>query len=702
MPRKGQILSPAAIEQMKKSKIQKMLSKYHWEVAEEFKDVVIDNGSRNRSKKFITISEFKDFLENGETLKSIKKQGISKHLIQFFSNLLQGKIQISKKKFIEEYNSGLSLDEIGERHNITRDDMMFLRQLYGQKPKGAKFIHRKNTEVPLTQRQIEILYGSMMGDAAKTSPSSAKFKQGIEQKDYLLWKYKEFESVASKNSLQQISGYDKRYDKYHMSWRFYTHANTDVERILEEFYKTGTKQITKELLENLTPLSIAVWYMDDGETDFHFKKIKDTEHKVSSTFMFCTDSFSRESCEDIQIWFGQNYGINTRLVQRELSDGMGYRVAIENESREEFLNIITPYILPMFSYKIDYKIYLDKVNADDHFKVLDDAKDCPLGDQFSNLSLKEQDVYVNKFVSYYHSKSFYRILPVAKNFKKDIFRVFGYDTSKLMHDDGIGFSPVGNKYILSHFPRFWSAKLKARLSPKDIFDNDKYLAEIVREVILDGKFPTSSKILSKLKKYRGNKTISNFSPVVAKSVYDKYCDENSKVLDFCGGYGGRLFGAAASDKVVSYSCIEIDFDSFSGLQDLYRSLRINGELKKEINIFNQDSVLGMKMFSDKAFDFCFTSPPYYDAEEYADDKNQSIQKYENYADWFDKFLVRSIREAMRVSKVVAINIANTGSYKIADDFEEWLKKEEIPYQKDYLRYPKYGGKYKLDPLFVIK
>ena len=36
MPRKGQTLSPEAIERMKKSKIQRMLSKYNWEVAKDF------------------------------------------------------------------------------------------------------------------------------------------------------------------------------------------------------------------------------------------------------------------------------------------------------------------------------------------------------------------------------------------------------------------------------------------------------------------------------------------------------------------------------------------------------------------------------------------------------------------------------------------------------------------------------------------
>ena len=124
----------------------------------------------------------------GNSLKEINKI-TSKHLVQFYSNLSQGKIILSKIDFEREYEKGLSLDEISEKHKISRDDMSFLRQLYGLKVKGAKYINRKKIEIPLTQRQKDILYGSMMGDACKMSNASVKFKQGFSQKDFLLWKY---------------------------------------------------------------------------------------------------------------------------------------------------------------------------------------------------------------------------------------------------------------------------------------------------------------------------------------------------------------------------------------------------------------------------------------------------------------------------------------------------------------------------------
>ena len=56
---------------------------------------------------------------------------------------------------------------------------------------------------------------------------------------------------------------------------------------------------------------------------------------------------------------------------------------------------------------------------------------------------------------------------------------------------------------------------------------------------------------------------------------------------------------------------------------------------------------------------------------------------------------------MRVSDRVAINIANTGGYMIANDLEKWLKSESITYKVDRIRMPQYGGEYRYEPIFVI-
>ena len=87
------------------------------------------------------------------------------------------------------------------------------------------------------------------------------------------------------------------------------------------------------------------------------------------------------------------------------------------------------------------------------------------------------------------------------------------------------------------------------LSPKEVFDNKEFLSDIIRKIIIQGYFPSKEKILKALQRYRGNKQVSGFMPSVAKSIYHKYCGEGSRVFDFCAGYGGRLFGAVACDRL---------------------------------------------------------------------------------------------------------------------------------------------------------
>ena len=72
---------------------------------------------------------------------------------------------------------------------------------------------------------------------------------------------------------------------------------------------------------------------------------------------------------------------------------------------------------------------------------------------------------------------------------------------------------------------------------------------------------------------------------------------------------------------------------------------------------------------DKNFDLVFTSPPYYDLEKYSDDENQSIIKYKNFEEWYNNFLLKSMRDAfdkLENNGIMAININNTKKYNIID------------------------------------
>jgi len=703
MPRKGQKFPEASISKLKESLQKYNSAKYDWDIIEPYLDISFENRQKKQTSIVITLREFKQFIQDGNSLRDIKNRGICKHLVGFFSNLSQGKINLTKKVFVEEYESGMSLDEMSEKYTVLRGNMSFLRHLYDIKRKGATFIHRKNTETLLTPIQKEVLYGSMMGDASgsKNPPSSVKFKQGENQKDYLFWKYGIFKNIASKTSLKSVSAIDHRSDVEQIAWRFYTYANTDVETCVLEFYASGHKEVTNLILDELTPLSIAVWFMDDGQTDWgHRSRVKKDWYPMP-TCKFMTQSFSHESCLLIQKWFKEKYDIDTRLQEISLSNRTGYKVAISNDSIYAFFDLIEPHILPMFQYKTNYKSYLEKRKLNEDGVLVGENMHCPIGADFTALPHEEQDEHIGYIVNTLQRKGIEWLVEEPEDHIKTMKTVLTYDAKFLLKSDYISFSNIGNKFLMSHYTNFWSARSKGGKSPKEIFNNKQYLAEIIKGIVSSGYFPSNQKILTKLRQYRSNKSVSGFMPCVAKAIYEKYCPDNGKVLDFCAGYGGRMFGAFACDKVSSYTGIEVNFKSYYNSGELYRNLlKFSGE-KKQVVLINQDAIVGMKQFSDNAFDFCFTSPPYFDTEEYSDDESQSIFQYTSYGKWFKKFLLKSVKEAIRISKKVAINIANTGSYMIADDLEEWLNKSSIKYDKDRLRIPHYGQNYRFEPIFIF-
>lgn len=350
VPIKGGTLPKSAVEEIKRKNRENLLKKYDWGFVEPYLDFEF-NSPEKRVNKYITIREFKENIFKGMSIKDIYSSGVSKNLVYFMSRFCQKKVLISKCDFEECYNSGMSLEEIAKKFNISADDVKYMRQMYGIKVKGATFIKRKKTEISLTKRQKDIIYGSLLGDAKKTSPSSVGFDHGPRQKEYIDWKYKEMKGIRSENSFKKYIYFDSRYNKNYTKYNFYTLANSDIECIISEFYiDGGDKQVSSNVLEKLTPLSMAVWYMDDGSTD-HRKRFS---RNYTPVYSFCTDSFSHKSCENIIRYFNDKLGISSFMRERKIrkDGGTAYRIIIDSRHSNDFVNIIKPYMLKMFYYKI--------------------------------------------------------------------------------------------------------------------------------------------------------------------------------------------------------------------------------------------------------------------------------------------------------------------------------------------------------------
>lgn len=186
---------------------------------------------------------------------------------------------------------------------------------------------RKNLTLVVEDQQLEVLNGSLLGDAYITKRGQIQFEQSENQKEYLFWKHKELSSISYENVVK-VSRFDKRFSKTNYSYRFWTRQFFSKWRKI--WYVDGKKIIPKNL--KLTPKTLAVWYMDDGCY---------SDHKC----IISTDSFSKEDILFIQSLFLRKFGIKSSIKNKS-------KILIRKESQNDFFQLIKPYIYPKFQYKI--------------------------------------------------------------------------------------------------------------------------------------------------------------------------------------------------------------------------------------------------------------------------------------------------------------------------------------------------------------
>lgn len=192
------------------------------------------------------------------------------------------------------------------------------------------FTARKQQVLWVHPRQLEILQGSILGDAYVAPLGKIQVEHSIKQLEYLQWKYQQLASITYPSLPVQVPRYNRRVDKHYTSVRFWTRQ---FFRTLRSQFYQGKKKIFPLDLQ-LTPLMVAVWYMDDG----HYEKAK-------KRCILATDQFDQQSLERIQTAFHSQYDIDTVLRRSG-------KLVFSQENRERFLRLIHQYIIPAMDYKI--------------------------------------------------------------------------------------------------------------------------------------------------------------------------------------------------------------------------------------------------------------------------------------------------------------------------------------------------------------
>ena len=180
-------------------------------------------------------------------------------------------------------------------------------------------------QIQLTPVEKEVIIACLLGDGT-LSKSGKNYRLRIEHnskhKEYVEWKY---------NLLKRICVSEIQYMDAHSSYRFGTIGHPEI-TLLRQIWYQPDKQIINEL--KLTPLMIAVWFMDDG-----------TKHR--DTVDISVHNFSPVSIKMLrkQLW---KFSIETTIN----SDSKGARLYILKKSYPNFKTLVAPYVQKCMAYKL--------------------------------------------------------------------------------------------------------------------------------------------------------------------------------------------------------------------------------------------------------------------------------------------------------------------------------------------------------------
>lgn len=122
----------------------------------------------------------------------------------------------------------------------------------------------KNNKDSLDQEQRDLLVGLLLGDGhLETQTNGRTFRLKVEhsesQADYSEWLFQKFKSLCDQTKVYRRERTDGR-----VSVGFTTRASGTFRFYAQQFYVGRQKRIPPMIHKMLTPLGLAVWFMDDG------------------------------------------------------------------------------------------------------------------------------------------------------------------------------------------------------------------------------------------------------------------------------------------------------------------------------------------------------------------------------------------------------------------------------------------------------
>ena len=527
-----------------------------------------------------------------------------------------------------------------------------LRKLYGipTMTQGERALKKLPA---LTDVQRQVLVGSLLGDGSMSATSgvSARFQEGHceEQAGYTEWKADILAPFTS-SRFQTVKHED---GKTFLGSAFATTSCPQLRPLYDMFYPLPerVRVFPPNLSDILTPLALAVWYMDDGSVNGGNTRIA-----------FGLDDTSLKRAMKAL----RKLGLDPKVY----GEGGDRSIEFMGQTRE-FLVLVGPHILPCMRYKLPVETVRQKVDANARHLTPNKAGDLAgkglTVRQISSLSgvgastvrrrLREAGVAKRKpgrkpkgSVSRYETlgdrypdTSLWGALPrdQQQEWVEDVLMSLRQGpfpfppmvtTDQRDHEmsslrgmgDELTKAVMGLKLCYPFFPNRYQARYQGKCSAYEAWYNDTHLMAAIKWQFRVGDPVTPSRVLRAV--CANVRTPTVFRPAVAKALYQRYCPPGGTVWDPCAGFGGRLVGAVAAG--VRYVGTDVAPETVEGNLKLAEWLGAS-----QVDVHLADAAV----FVPPPVDMVFTSPPYFQQEQYAGG-DQSWKAHTTFEGWVEGFL----------------------------------------------------------------
>lgn len=194
----------------------------------------------------------------------------------------------------------------------------------------------------LSDRCREIILGSLLGDGSLKihKPyvnARFSFRHSVHQEEYFWWKVGELKEISSENNVwaQGENGKDGWGGK---KLRYQSRALPELTQLYRLTHKKHQLRIRRKWLNLLTPLSLAVWWCDDGSIIGNGRR-----------GVLCTDGFDYDTQKILAQYIQVVWKVKVHVAavgrkregKREVYWRLWFRSA---EELKKFLRIILPHV----------------------------------------------------------------------------------------------------------------------------------------------------------------------------------------------------------------------------------------------------------------------------------------------------------------------------------------------------------------------